>query len=213
MKQKTVAKHSQHIVSKETQTASTPQLFLVWKYKLNEETQKNELDSIKLSNGKELDADSLISAFKSATGTSNLVVGEKIMQKIAYGMAAEMPETRLNEVSTLLPALKPGDETEALLLGQFLALQNSGMKCLRHANLPDQGFYHEERYFLLANKLFNAANQTMQTLLKYRSGGKQTVQVIHVHNEGQAIVAQNISSNASDGGNSKKTTTEPHGSL
>jgi hypothetical protein len=33
----------------------------------------------------------------------------------------------------------------------------------------------------------------MQTVLKYRSGGQQIVQVLHVHNEGQAIVAQNIS--------------------
>lgn len=33
----------------------------------------------------------------------------------------------------------------------------------------------------------------MQTILKYRSGGQQTVQVVHVHNEGQAIVAQNLS--------------------
>jgi len=81
-----------------------------------------------------------------------------------------------------------------MLLGQFLALQDSGMKCLRHANLPEQGFYHQERFFILAQKLFNTANQTMQTLLKYRSGGQQTMQVIHVHNEGQAIVAQNLSS-------------------
>ena len=55
------------------------------------------------------------------------------------------------------------------------------------------GFYHIERYINLATKLFNVANQTMQTLLKYRAKGQQTVQVVHVHNEGQAIVAQNVS--------------------
>jgi hypothetical protein len=33
----------------------------------------------------------------------------------------------------------------------------------------------------------------MQAVLKYRSGGKQTVQVVHDHNEGPAIVAQNLS--------------------
>ena len=54
-------------------------------------------------------------------------------------------------------------------------------------------FYHIERLFLLATKLLNTANQTMQALLKYRSGGQQTVQVVHVYNEGQAIVAQNLS--------------------
>ena len=110
----------------------------------------------------------------------------------------------MNEVSALLTALQPKDETEAMLLGQFLALQDSGMQCLRHANLPEQGFYHEERLFLLANKLLNTANQTMQTVLKYRSGGQQVVQVLHVHNEGQAIVAQNISHSAPREGSTKK---------
>ena len=70
------------------------------------------------------------------------------------------------------------------------------LKCLRLANLPDQGFYHVEKLFTLAQKLLNTANQTMQAVLKYRSGGQQTMQVIHVHNEGQAIVAQNLSSNS-----------------
>ncbi len=99
----------------------------------------------------------------------------------------------MTDASTLLAALRPKDETEAMLVGQFIALQDSGMKCLREANLPNQDFYHEERLFLVANKLWNTANQTMQTVLKYRSGGQQTVQVVHIHNEGQAIVAQNLS--------------------
>jgi hypothetical protein len=43
----------------------------------------------------------------------------------------------------------------------------------------------------------------MQVLLKYRSKGQQTVQVVHVHNEGQAIVAQNVS--AMGGGMGKKS--------
>lgn len=81
--------------------------------------------------------------------------------------------------------------------GGFLA-----MDCLRQAHFQD-GFYHVERYMNLATKLFNVANQTMQVLLKYRSKGQQTVQVVHVHNEGQAIVAQNVS--AMGGGMGKKS--------
>ena len=86
-----------------------------------------------------------------------------------------------------------------LLLGQFIALQESGMLCLRNANSQDM-FYHIERFILLATKLFNTANQTMQAIMKYRSGGQQTVQVIHMHNEGQAIVAQNLTSQPKEGG-------------
>lgn len=100
------------------------------------------------------------------------------------------------ELQALLPALEPKSTAEAVLLGQFLALNDSGMKCLRLANLPDQGFYHVEKLYSLAHKLLNTANQTMQTVVKYRSGGQQTIQVVHMHNEGQAIVAQNLSSSS-----------------
>lgn len=125
-------------------------------------------------------------------------------------MSSDVYHERLNEASAMLAALQPKDETEALLLGQFLALQESGMKCLRNAHSQSM-FYHIERLFSLATKLLNTANQTMQTVLKYRSGGQQTVQVIHMHNEGQAIVAQNVSTQLRRG-DSEKILTEPHGS-
>lgn len=167
--------------------------FLEWKYAFNAETGTHDFKSLELSDKSQVNIHSLRKALKRTTGTADLAVGERIINSIAYGMTAERHDSRLNHTSALLPALQPKDETEALLLGQFLALQDSGMKCLRDANLPNQGFYHQERLLNLANKLLNTASQTMQTVLKYRSGGQQTVQVIHFHNEGQAIVAQNLS--------------------
>lgn len=184
--------------------AAAPEPFLKWKYEFNEETEKHEFKSIELSDGSKIDEDNLKGALKRATGANDVAVGEIILNKVASGMTGERMDLRVNEVSALLPALQPKDETEAMLLGQFIALQDSGMKCLRHANLAEQGFYHEERLFLLANKLFNTANQTMLTILKYRSGGQQVVQVLHVHNEGQAIVAQNLSHSSAGEGRQKK---------
>jgi hypothetical protein len=195
---------TQHAVVAETNTLENDNgPVLQWNFKFNEQTGKNEFDSIELSDGSKLDAKSLKTALKKTTGTSDLKIGEKILGKVSYGMSAEKHDTRINEASTLLPALRPKNETEALLLGQFLALHDSGMKCLRLANLQDS-FYHEERLFILANKLLNTANQTMQTVLKYRSGGQQIVQVLHVHNEGQAIVAQNLSSQPRGEGSMEK---------
>lgn len=181
-------------ISKQQQIEKTdPGPFIRWNYKYNEETGENEFESIELSDNSPLSEQAFKTAVRNATGTSDLAVGDKILNRVARGMSMEDRVTRLNEVSALLLALGPNDETEALLLGQFLALQDSGLKCLRLANLPEQGFYHVEKLFGLANKLLNTANQTMQAILKYRTGGQQTVQVVHVHNEGQAIVAQNLS--------------------
>jgi len=187
-----------------TQTASNPEPYFEWKYEFNEETGKREFKTIELSDGKQIDSDQFQKTLKRTVGTSDPKLGERILNKVSYGLTGERSDQRINDASALLPALRPQNETEAMLLGQFLALHDSGMKCLRLANLPEQGFYHEEKLFLLANKLFNTANQTMQTVLKYRSGGQQTVQVIHVHNEGQAIVAQNFSHETQRAGASEK---------
>ena len=164
--------------------------YLLWKYRYNQETGREELGSLELSDGSKLSEESFNKAIQKVTGASDSKVAEKILSKIARGMASDSIETRTNEASMLLAALKPQNEAEALLLGQFITLQDSAMKCLRLANLPDQGFYHEERLIVLAHKLLNTANQTMQTVLKYRSGGKQTIQIIHIHNETKTIVDQ-----------------------
>lgn len=185
---------------------------LKWKAERDEKTGKETFGKLTVSDGNE-DLQSMLQALKRTTGTTDPDISTKILAQIAYGFSSNSPVSRMNDAATMLAALNPKDETEALLLGQFIALQDSAMQCLRNANSQDM-FYHIERLFSLATKLFNTANQTMQTVLKYRSGGQQTVQVIHVHNEGQAIVAQNIATHPTSGrGEEKKTSTEPHGSL
>ena len=164
-----------------------------WNFKSDDQATEKELASIQLSDGSNLNADNFNKALKKSFGTSDSKTGERILKKAASGLSAHTFDQRINEASCMLPALEPQNPTEALLLSQFLALNDSGMKCLSLANKPDQGFYHVERLLSLSHKLLNTANQTIQTVLKYRSGGQQTLQVVHVHNEGQAIVAQNVS--------------------
>lgn len=173
------------------ETESSP--FIEWKFKYNEKTGKQEFDLIQMSDGSEINEETFIKAIQKASGTPDPKVGERIVKKVARGLSSDTFDLRINEASSLLPALEPKSTAEALLLGQFLTLNDSGMKCLRLANIPDQGFYHVEKLYSLAHKLLNTANQTMQTVIKYRSGGQQTIQVVHMHNEGQAIVAQNLS--------------------
>ncbi|HEY2810978.1 MAG TPA: hypothetical protein VGJ00_06285 [Rhabdochlamydiaceae bacterium] len=173
--------------------------FLRWKFAKSETTGAHQFESLQLSDGTPMDESKLTAAIKRSAGTENPIIAERILYKVALAMSSETSDQRLNDVSTLLAALQPQDETEALLLGQFIALQDSAFKCLSAAHSPGQGFYHLERFLALSHKLLNTANQTMQTLLKYRSGGQQTVQVVHVHNEGQAIVTQNLAANQAEG--------------
>jgi len=202
----------QNYLPSEDETKGELENFIEWNFEFNPESGELEFKSAELSDGTPVTEESFTKAIKKAAGTSNPQVGERILKKIATGLSADRFDQRLNQASAMLPSLNPKNATEALLLGQFLALQDSGMKCLRQANSQSM-FYHIEKLFTLATKLFNTANQTMQAFTKFRSGGQQTVQVLHVHNEGQAIVAQNLSAQSGKGGGTKKNSTEPHGSL
>ena len=180
---------------------------LKFKSILDKETGQKKKIEIGLSNGETMTKENF-EAFKEVvkktTGAEDVENGIRILSRVAYGMKQDDDLDRLNAISALLPGMRPQDETETALLGQFIALQESGFRCLRQAN-ADEGFYHIERFALLATKLLNTANQTMQALLKYRSKGQQTVQVIHFHNEGQAIVTQNLSSLGQGRGSQNKT--------
>jgi hypothetical protein len=170
----------------------------------DDKSGKGQVD-LALSDGTKLTHESkgrFLEAMKKATGIDDFNYSVALLTQVSRGMCDSTEEQRLTRMSSLLPTLRPQDETEALLAGQFLTLQNSAMDCLRQAHFQE-GFYHIERYINLATKLFNVANQTMQALLKYRTRGQQTMQVVHVHNEGQAIVAQNVS--ATGGGMGKKS--------
>ncbi len=187
---------------------SNQELYLKFESKIDEKTGKETVSGLALSDGTR--AGNLISeALKRATGTQNFEHALSILSSVSSGMRQSSERGRLNHAAVMLATLKPQDEMEALLLGQLLALQDSGMKCLHQANHQEQ-FYHEERFFMLASKLFAQTNATMQSLMKYRSRGQQTVQVVHLYNEGQAIVAQNL---VQGGGLQKKQEIEPLGSL
>ena len=81
-KGKELEKRQHEPVSKTGNPASEAEPFFKWNYKFNEETGKNEFDSLQLSNGTSLDIESLYGALKRATGTSDLAIGERILKKL-----------------------------------------------------------------------------------------------------------------------------------
>lgn len=191
-------------VSEKGCPATESEPFICRKYKRNEETGQYEIETIEFSDGSDLNESTFKAAVKRATGANDPSIGETILKKVAHGLSALEMEVRLNEASALLPALRPKDEAEAMLFGQFLALQDSGMKCLRRAHHPAQEFYHQERLFAIAQKLFNTANQTIQTLLRYRSEILPTMQIIPIDKDEKAIDDEELSSSLPHNKSEKK---------
>jgi hypothetical protein len=90
-----------------------------------------------------------------------------------------------------MAGMKPQDEMEGMIITQMLGLHNAAMECMRRAMLDNQSAVGEALYLNQANKLTRSYAQLMQALDKHRGKATQqkvTVEHVHVHEGGQAIV-------------------------
>jgi hypothetical protein len=95
----------------------------------------------------------------------------------------------LNFMLAVVNGIEPRDEIEAMLAAQMAAVHMATMTFARRLNnvenIPQQD--SAERTF---NKLARTFTTQMEALKRYRTGGQQkvTVEHVHVHSGGQAIV-------------------------
>jgi hypothetical protein len=77
-----------------------------------------------------------------------------------------------------------------MLAAQMVATHNVMMECYRRAMLPDQTFDSWRENLNQANKLGRTYAAQVEALQRYRGKGQQkvTVEHVHVHQGGQAIV-------------------------
>jgi len=82
------------------------------------------------------------------------------------------------------------DGLEALLAVQMVGVHSLAMKFLATAALKDQTDYGVEASINRANRLLRTFATQVEALKKYRSKGEQhcTVEHVHVHSGGQAVV-------------------------
>jgi hypothetical protein len=89
-----------------------------------------------------------------------------------------------------LSGVEPKDELEGLLASQLLASHNAAMECYRRAMLPEQTFEGRRENLNQANKLSRTHATLLEALNRHRGKGQQkvTVEHVHVHAGGQAVV-------------------------
>ena len=104
----------------------------------------------------------------------------------------------------------PKDELEGMLAAQLIACHNASMECYRRAMLREQTFEGRQENLNQASKLSRTYATLLETLNRHRGKGQQkvTVEHVHVHEGGQAIVG-NVE--APGGGFAPKTEDQPHG--
>jgi len=119
----------------------------------------------------------------------------------------ELPSEReLNAVTAFLSAAKAQNEIEAALAVQMAATHSLAMKLLGRT-LRQEGLPQFEANGNMANKLLRTFTMQMDALAKMKRGGEQTVRVVHVHQGGQAVVANNV---VHGGGGTPENSGRPH---
>ena len=102
-------------------------------------------------------------------------------------------ETKSRQVSAAIAGLvgiSPKDELEGMMAAQLIASHNAAMECYRRAMIGEQSFEGRRENLNQANKLSRSFATLLDALNRHRGKGQQkvTVEHVHVHSGGQAIV-------------------------
>jgi hypothetical protein len=108
---------------------------------------------------------------------------------VAHSEEEEQDRQRSATVVALI-GIRPKDELEAMMAAQLLAAHNATMECYRRAMLPEQTSEGRSQNLNQANKLSRTYAVLLDALNRHRGKGQQkvTVEHVHVHSGGQAVV-------------------------
>ena len=108
-----------------------------------------------------------------------------------------------------LIGIAPRDELEAMMAAQLIAAHNAAMECYRRAMIDGQTQEGRRENLSQANKLSRTWEMLLRALDKRRGRCQQkvTVEHVHVHAGGQAVVG-NIE--RPGGGDGRKSEERPH---
>jgi len=100
------------------------------------------------------------------------------------------PAARMQPVVALMDSIDPMNAIEAMMATQMIGLHNMAMECSRRAMIQGQSIEARDMNLRHAAKLMNAFTSAVSALDKHKGKGKQkiTVEHVHVHEGGQAIV-------------------------
>src|SRR5215216_3845981 len=140
----------------------------------------------------------------------NNIVAHQAMQ--ALWLQHSDPETRHTQCTATVAALVgigPKDELEGMMAAQLIAAHNAAMECYRRAMLGEQTFEGRRENLAQANKLSRAYATLLEALNRHRGKGQQkvTVEHVHVHAGGQAVVG---TVETPGGGDRPKSEDQPH---
>lgn len=142
-----------------------------------------------------------------ATGNSVLTEGLLVQLANVAQTDKQLTSIDLNLMVATVKAIRPRDETEALLACQMAAIHTATMRVVRRLNRAET-VVQQDSAGNQANKLARTFAAQMEALKRYRSTGEQHIRVQHVTvNEGGQAIVGNVQTR---GGGTQKNESQSH---
>lgn len=121
---------------------------------------------------------------------NNLLANQAIQSLWTKHADSETRDRQLAATVATLVGIGPKDELEGMMAAQLIAAHNAAMECYRRAMISDQTFEGRRENLAQANKLSRTHATLLEALNRHRGKGQQkvTVEHVHVHAGGQAVV-------------------------
>ncbi|MFG5121780.1 hypothetical protein [Methylorubrum sp. POS3] len=122
----------------------------------------------------------------------NRVVANQVVQSLWLAHTDKESKEQLQSAAlATLVSIAPKDEIEGMLAAQMVAAHSASMECYRRAMISEQSREGRQLNLSHAGKLSRTYVQLLEALNRHRGkGGQQkvTVEHVHVHAGGQAVV-------------------------
>jgi len=143
----------------------------------------------------------------------NNILANQAMQSLwVKNSSAEDRDKQLSATVAALMGIAPKDVLEGMMAAQLVAAHNAAMECYRRAMIGEQTFEGRRENLSQANKLSRTYAALLEALNSHRGKGQQkvTVEHVHVHAGGQAVVGMVASPEQPGGGYASKLEEQPH---
>jgi hypothetical protein len=145
----------------------------------------------------------------------NNILANQAMQSLwVKNSSREDRDKQLSATLGALAGIGPKDELEGMMAAQLIAAHNAAMECYRRAMIGEQTFEGRRENLAQANKLSRTYATLLEALNRHRGKGQQkvTVEHVHVHAGGQAVVGM-VATPAGQrpgGGDREESEKQPH---
>lgn len=129
-------------------------------------------------------------------------------------LTSEDRDKLVSAVVNGMMAFKPADEIEGMLAAQAVAMHHASMECSRRAMIPEQPFEAAQGFRKAAASASRALTELLSALDRKRGKASQqkvTVEHVHVHSGGQAIVGA-VAAGRAGGREAGRSSGGPHAS-